>query len=314
MIFVSVSEFLQVKEKELKLSLTEANQGLDNKITSQRIQKLGMSLSGYTKFLKASKIQLLGNTEITYLKTLSAKEKKERIDSVCEFDIVAIIVTKKLPVPKYFIQKARSKGIPIIKSSLDTSEFIAALGRYLEERLSPSTVIHGVLLEIFGIGTLIIGKSGIGKSESALDLILRGHRLIADDIVNIKKRAPTVLLGSGSDLTMHHMEVRGLGIINARDLFGAASVKEIQKIELVINLSLWDNTKMYDRLGLEEEVYSILGTELPLLNIPVTPGRNLTTIIEVACRNHILKQMGCHSAQNFEKELRKRILANGKNE
>ncbi|MFC1856311.1 HPr(Ser) kinase/phosphatase [Thermodesulfobacteriota bacterium] len=307
---VSIKELLDEKHQDFDLRLTEADKGVEKNITATRIQKLGMALTGYTKFLRPTKIQLLGNTEVSYLKTLSAKEKKARIDKVCSYDIVAIVITKDLNVPKYLIQCAKKSKIPVIRTSFDTSKFIVYLTRYLEEKLSPSTVIHGVLLEIFGIGTLILGKSGIGKSESAMDLILRGHRLVADDIVKILKRAPTVLLGSGSDLTKHHMEIRGLGIINIQDLFGSASVKDVQKLELVIHLATWDESKAYDRLGIDDEMYSILDVELPLLTIPVTPGRNMTTIIEVACRNHILKQMGCHSAQNFEKELSKKIKEN----
>jgi HPr kinase/phosphorylase len=313
MISVSVGELLKDKSCELELQLTEANEGLENKISSSIIQKLGMPLTGYTKFLQTGRIQILGKTEIVYLKTLSTKEKNARIDKICDFNIIAIIATKGLNVPKYFIQKAKKNRIPLIKTSLDTAQFITGLTRYLDEKLSPSTIVHGVLLEIFGIGTLLLGKSGIGKSESAIDLILRGHRLIADDTVKIIKRAPTVLLGGGTELTKYHMEIRGLGIINIKDLFGSASVKDIQKIELVIRLSSWDSSKAYDRLGLVEEEYSILDSKLPLLNIPVTPGRNLTTIIEVACRNHILKLMGHHSAKNFEKELSKKIRKNEKN-
>lgn len=307
---ISVKELLKEKSEDLQLHLTEANEGLNNKISVPRIQKLGMSLTGYTKFLRHSRLQILGNTEITYLKTLPIKEKRERIDNVCSHKIAAFIVTKNLTISKYFLKKAKSHQIPVIYTALDTAKFISYVTRYLEEKLSPTTVIHGVLLEIFGIGALILGKSGIGKSESALDLILKGHRLVADDIVNIKKRAPTVLLGSGADLIKHHMEIRGLGIVNIQDLFGSASVKDIQKIELVIHLSSWDETKEYDRLGIDEETHTILDVKLPSLNIPVTPGRNMTTIIEVACRNHMLKLMGCHSALKFANELRNRIHHN----
>jgi HPr kinase/phosphorylase len=311
MISVSVGELLKDNEKELHLRLTEANEGLNKKITVPIIQKFGMALTGYTKSVRPNRLQILGNTEITYLKTLKRKEKEERINRVCAtHGIAAFIVTNNHKVSKYFIQRAKSYKIPTIITSLNTTEFISHIRRYLEEKLSPATIIHGVLLEIFGIGTLILGKSGIGKSESALDLILRGHRLVADDIVKIKKRAPTVILGEGGELIKYHMEIRGLGIINIKDLFGSASVKEVQKIELIINLALWDSKKEYDRLGIDKETYSILGVKLPLLNIPVTPGRNMATIIEVACRNHILKQMGHDSAKNFHDKLLKKI--NGK--
>ncbi len=305
---ISVEELLKEKGKDFHLQLTEADKGLTNKISTPRIQKLGIALTGYTKFLRPNRIQIIGNTELSYLKTLAPPERKERIKKVCgKEDIAAFVITKNLRIPKFLLQQAKSQKIPVLRTSADTAAFITIITRYLEDVLSPSTVIHGVLLEIFGVGTLLIGKSGIGKSESALDLVLKGHRLVADDIVNIKKRAQTVLLGAGAELIKHHMEVRVLGIINIKDLFGSASVKDIQKIELVIYLSEWDNMKEYDRLGIDEEQYNILDVKMPLLNIPVTPGRNMTTIIEVACRNFLLKQMGCNSALNFHNELLKRI-------
>ncbi len=307
---ISIRELLKDQEAHLQLSLTGADKGLDNEINVPRIQKLGISLTGYTKFLRPARLQIIGNTEINYLKTLRGKEKTNRIDKVCSHNIAAFVVTMDHKIPKYFINKAKASRIPLIRTPLTSSKFITFITRYLEEKLSPTTVIHGVLLEIFGIGTLLLGRSSIGKSECALDLVLRGHRLVADDIVKIRKRAPTVLLGYGADLIKHHMEIRGLGIINIKDLFGSASVKEVQKIELIIQLSTWDSKKEYDRLGLDEENYSILEVSLPLLNLPVTPGRNMTTIIEVACRNYLLKQMGCNSALNFERSLHKKIRDN----
>jgi HPr kinase/phosphorylase len=181
----------------------------------------------------------------------------------------------------------------------------------LEEKLASTASIHGVLMDVFGVGVLILGKSGIGKSECALDLILRGHRLVADDMVSIRKQLPSSLFGSGFDVIKHHMEIRGLGIINIRSLFGVEAIREKKKIDLVLELLEWDTTQEYDRLGFEEEKYTILEVELPMLKIPVTPARNLTTIIEVAARNHLLKLMGYDSALEFEKKLLGRIKERG---
>jgi len=183
--------------------------------------------------------------------------------------------------------------------------------RFLEERLSATSSLHGVLMDVFGVGVLILGKSGIGKSECALDLILRGHRLVADDMVHIQKRSPTSVVGSGFEVIRHHMEIRGLGIINIRSLFGVEAIRDKKKIELVLELTEWDVQREYDRLGFEEEKFVILDVELPMFRIPVTPARNLTTIIEVAVRNHLLKAMGYDSALEFEKKLLRKIEEKG---
>ena len=197
--------------------------------------------------------------------------------------------------------------MPLLVSALVSAEFIGRVTHYLQEKLSPSTSLHGVLLDVLGIGVLLLGKSGIGKSEAALDLVVRGHRLVADDIVNIRRLGPNLVYGSGSGIIRHHMEIRGLGIINIQDLFGISAVRDVKKIELVIELSDWDQDAEYDRLGVDEEVYTVLGEELPLLHIPVRPGRNVSTIIEVAARNQLLKQMGHHSAREFQDRLNQAI-------
>ena len=194
---------------------------------------------------------------------------------------------------------------------LCTTDFIERVTQFLEEKLASTSSIHGVLIDVFGVGVLILGKSGIGKSECALDLILRGHRLVADDMVYIQKRAPNTLIGSGFEVIQHHMEIRGLGIINIRSLFGVEAIRERKKIELVLELMEWDTSREYDRLGFEEEKYTILGVDLPMLKIPVTPARNLTTIIEVAARNHLLKVMGYDSALEFEKKLLRKMEERG---
>jgi HPr kinase/phosphorylase len=185
------------------------------------------------------------------------------------------------------------------------------VSQFLDEKLAPTTSIHGVLMDVFGVGILILGKSGIGKSECALDLILRGHRLIADDMVSIQRRLPTALFGSGFDVIQHHMEIRGLGIINIRHLFGVEAIRERKRVELVIELVAWGEQIEYDRVGLEEEQYSLLGVDVPMLKIPVTPGRNLSTIIEVGARNYLLKRMGFNSAQEFEGKLLRKMQERG---
>jgi HPr kinase/phosphorylase len=179
--------------------------------------------------------------------------------------------------------------------------------QFLEERLLPSTTVHGVLVDVLGVGVLLLGKSGIGKSECALDLVLKGHRLVADDVVKVRMKLPAVLFGEGMDLLHYHMEIRGLGIINIKHLFGVAAIRERKKIDVAVELLEWEEGKEYDRLGLEEQKYGILGLEIPFLKIPVRPGRNITTIVEVAARNQLLKEMGYHSALEFQDRLEKRM-------
>jgi HPr kinase/phosphorylase len=228
--------------------------------------------------------------------------------------MACVVVTRNLDIPYLLLQEAEKKGIPLFRTSLRTVDFIEQVTQFLEERLAPTTSVHGVLLDVFSVGILILGKSGIGKSECALDLILRGHRLIADDMVSIQRRLPASLFGSGFDVIQHHMEIRGLGIIDIRHLFGVEAIRERKRIELVIELVAWDQKMEYDRVGLEEEKYSLLGVELPMLRIPVTPARNLSTIIEVATRNHLLKRMGYNSALEFENRLLRKMQERGKDE
>ena len=199
------------------------------------------------------------------------------------------------------------KGVALFASPLMSSVFIDRITKYLEDQLSPTTSIHGVLMDVLGVGILLLGKSGIGKSEAALDLVMRGHRLVADDIVDIRKRPPDNVFGSGSEIIKHHMEIRGLGIINIKDLFGIAAVRDTKKIELVIELVEWREDEEYDRLGVEDMVLSILDIELPKLKIPVRPGRPTTSIIEVAARNQLLKYQGKHSAREFQDRLNRAI-------
>jgi HPr kinase/phosphorylase len=249
------------------------------------------------------RLQVIGKTEMVYLSTLSPDIQREVIQRICGLEIACIVVTRSLEIPQELLDEADRTEIPVFRTDLLTTDFIERITKFLEWKLAPTTSIHGVMMDVFGVGVLILGKSGIGKSECALDLILRGHRLVADDMVFIRKRGPAVLLGSGFEVIQHHMEIRGLGIINIRSLFGVEAIRERKKIELVVELMGWEAYQEYDRLGFEEEKYTILEIGLPLLRIPVTPGRNLTTIIEVAARNHLLRMMGYNSALEFEKKL-----------
>jgi HPr kinase/phosphorylase len=304
---VTIEQLLREAGGELVLSLRAGRAGLDREIAVPRIQKPGLALAGYQEQLHQERLLTLGGTEIEYLATASAEQRRLGIDTVMAASPACVVVTRALLPPQELIATCDAHRVPLLISGMVSAEFIGRVTHYLQEKLSPSTSLHGVLLDVLGIGVLLLGKSGIGKSEAALDLVVRGHRLVADDIVNIRRLGPSLVYGSGSGIIRHHMEIRGLGIINIQDLFGISAVRDVKKIELVIELSDWDQDAEYDRLGVDEEVYVVLGEELPLLHIPVRPGRNVSTIIEVAARNQLLKLMGHHSARDFQDRLNQAI-------
>ena len=301
----------QSREYPLELTLMAGRRGLKNKITHSQVQKMGLALTGFTQFVNPERLQIIGNTEMAYFKTLTPEMQEKVIHQICGLPLSCLVITRGLEVPELLLREADERGIPVFRTNLRSFDFIEKVTKFLEEKLASTSSLHGVLMDIFGVGALILGKSGIGKSECALDLILRGHRLVADDMVHIQKRSPSSLFGSGFEVIQHHMEIRGLGIINIRSLFGVEAIRERKKIELILELMEWDAHREYDRLGFEEEKFSILGVELPMLRIPVTPARNLTTIIEVAVRNHLLKVMGYDSALEFEKKLLRKMEERG---
>jgi HPr kinase/phosphorylase len=308
---IKVSRLLEENDYDLKLSLVAGSAGLMRKIVSPRIQKPGLALTGFTEHLHTGRVQVFGNTEISYLRTLPEQRQLEVLRKVFGEDLACVVVTKDLEVPAPMIAIAEENGLPILKTPLLSSTFIEDVQSFLEEALTLTATLHGVLMDVFGVGILLLGKSGIGKSEIALDLVMRGHRLVADDIVDVTRRKQGTVYGAGNPIIKHHMEIRGLGIINIKDLFGIASVRDRKKIELVIELVEWDPAREYDRLGVDEAKFKIVDAEIPLAMVPVRPGRNLTTIIEVAARNHLLKLQGHHSAREFAERLN-RAIAEGR--
>jgi HPr kinase/phosphorylase len=304
---LSIQELLDDIDYGLGLSLLAAKRGLKNRIFSSRIQKPGLALAGYTAHFHPDRVQVLGNTEISYLNKIDNQLAVECIKEICSFPISCFIITTGLVPPQFFLESVESAGIPTLSTSLKSSTFISLITKFLEERLLPTTHLHGVLVEVLGVGILLTGKSGIGKSECALDLIIRGHRLVADDMVYIKKKMPATLVGQSEESIQHLMEIRGLGIINVKDLYGVSAIREKKIIDILIELMEWDSTQEYDRLGVDDHRTSILGVEIPHIIIPVRPGRNLGSIIEVAARNFLLKGMGCHSALDFQNRLLARL-------
>jgi HPr kinase/phosphorylase len=304
---LSIQELLSEKEAGLDLEMLAGEAGLHKCIQVPRIQKPGLALAGYTTNLHPDRIQVLGATELSYIAQLPPQKAQLHLRELCALDISCFIITKGQAPPEMLLRETEQQGIALLRTHHQSSTFISLITKFLEERLLPSTTVHGVLVDILGVGVLIVGKSGIGKSECALDLVLRGHRLVADDVVKVRMKLPAVLFGEGMDLIHYHMEIRGLGIINIKHLFGVAAIRERKKIDLAVELVEWENDKEYDRLGMEDQTYPLLGLSVPFLSIPVRPGRNMTAIIEVAARNQLLKEMGYHSALEFQDRLEKRM-------
>lgn len=301
---VTVAQLLA--RADLGLEVRAGRDGLGNAITVPRIQKPGLALTGYEEQIHADRLLSLGGTEIEYLKSVDAAARRRAVETVMKATPACIVVTRGLTPPAELVTACEDQGCPLMVSPMVSSEFISKVTDYLAEQLSPTDSVHGVLLDVLGVGILLLGKSGIGKSEAALDLLVRGHRLVADDIVKIQQ-VGNLVYGTGSGIIRHHMEIRGLGIINIKDLFGIASVRDTKKIELVMELAEWDPEEEYDRLGTDENTYRVLDAELPILRVPVRPGRSIATIIEVAARNQLLKFQGVHSALEFQERLNKAI-------
>ncbi len=291
---ISVAQVLE-NEKEYDLQLELLNPGearLDRRISHYRVQKHGLAFAGFTKYLDRERIQIIGRTETSYWQTLAAAKCAEIAARLCEHDSACFILTSGLPPHPAMLAQCDDHQIPFLRTRHKTSKFIIRINRFLENHLTPTTSIHGVLLDLYGIGTLIIGESGVGKSESALSLVYRGHRLVADDLIHIRHIPPTTLVGSAYPMLKYHMEIRGLGLINIEDIFGVTAIREQKRIDLVIRLVPWDKYDDNDRLNLEQKTHTIMGVYLPLVILPVSPGRNLSTIIEIAARNHRLTKMG----------------------
>jgi HPr kinase/phosphorylase len=267
-----------------------------------RIQKPGLALTGWPEQLHPRRALVLGGTEIEFLTAASPAARTLGINTILAADPACIVISRALLAPNDLVTACEARNVPLFSSNLVTSELIVKLTGWLDDRLAPTTELHGVMLDVLGIGVLILGKSGIGKSETALDLVVRGHRLVADDVVVVRKKGEA-LYCSSARLIAYHMEIRGLGIINIKDLFGVGAVRDNKKLELVVELVDWKDGEEYERLGIDDDNIEILDVRVPRVRLPVRPGRNLATIIEVGARNQLLKLRGHHSARAFQEEL-----------
>jgi HPr kinase/phosphorylase len=295
---VPVRDLLAPETAGLRLRLAAGRAGLDNGISLARVQRPGLALTGYIDYLRYGRVQILGGSEIGYLSRLAPPRRAKLLARLAAARLSCFVVTKGLKPPPELLSEAEARGVPVLLTPLESTPFIRQLGDYLEARLAARQSLHGVLVDVFGLGVLILGDSGIGKSECALDLVDRGHRLVADDVVDVTRLGES-LSGSSPAPTRSHIEVRGLGLINIEHVYGVSSLRLRMSVELVVQLERWEPGKEYDRLGLPERGQAILGVEVPRVTLPVAPGRNLALLVEVAARMQLLRERGVDAARSF---------------
>lgn len=292
------------------LKLVSGQEGIGRHIAVSDISRPGLEMAGYFTHYPANRVQLLGKTELSFFDMLLPHERIERMKKLCSPETPAIIISHDMNVPEELKIASNEEHVPVLTAKMATTRFSSLLTNFLESKLAPTTAVHGVLVDIYGVGILITGKSGVGKSETALELVKRGHRLVADDCVEIRQEAENTLIGNAPKLIEHLLEIRGIGIIDIMTLFGASAIRSFKRISMVIDLEIWDKNKTYDRLGIEEEKMRIIDTDLTKNTIPVRPGRNLAVIIEVAAMNYRLKRMGVNAAEEFSNRLNDVISQN----
>jgi HPr kinase/phosphorylase len=295
--------------RALDLELLAGADGLSRHITIPHTQKTGLALSGFDAYLRDGRVLVFGESEVRYLEGLSSAERRAVLQRVLTHALPCLLITDGFVPPPELVIEADRASTPLLSTRAATPEAMARLSAVLDTYLAARGVIHGVLMDILGLGVLVIGESGIGKSECALDLVVRGHRLVADDAVEVRCRAQSFILGSCPELTRHHMEIRGLGLINVQDLFGVASTRTSKRVELVVQLERWEHGREYDRLGLDESFYELLGIRIPMIRMPVAPGRNVAILVEVAARNQLLRSRGHHAARRLVEQLNRQLEA-----
>lgn len=297
--YIPVSRLYNQMVKDLDLELIGGYQGLERPIYSPDVNRPGLALTGYLDYFANDRVQILGNTEIHYMERLTPLELTNRLSQIFSFEVPVFVLSRRLTPQPVFLDWCNRNGVPVMRSALSTVDVISRIILFLNEEFAPETDLHGTAIDVYGVGCLLIGQPGIGKSEAALELVERGHRLVADDLVTLKRRRADYLYASVNPLIRHHMEIRGLGIIDIRAIYGVGRVRDFKRIGLLVRLEMWDEQARYDRTGLEEAYTDILGVKIPTIRVPVRPGRNVAIIIEVAALNQRLKEMGVHSARRL---------------
>lgn len=300
---IPVARLYEKTAADLDLEICAGYQGIGRPVLISDINRPGLALSGYLDYFANDRVQVLGNTEIHYMERLRPAELRRRLEEMFSFELPAFIMSRNLTPSRLFLDMCNRRGIPVLRSRRTTDEVISRIILFLAEEFSPETVVHGTAVDCYGVGLLIVGAPGIGKSETALELVERGHRLIADDVVALKRRREDAIYAESSQVIEHHMEIRGIGIIDIKSVFGVGRVRNSKRIGLVVELEEWSTTAQYDRTGLVEEHVEIMGLRIPYLLIPVRPGRNIAIIAEVAALNHRLKELGVHPAKALNDRL-----------
>jgi HPr kinase/phosphorylase len=300
----TIRELLRNKGESLALEVLTGDETLDRTVSDPDVSSPGLALAGYTERFPGGRMQVLGETEMSYLRSLDPALVEERLTRLLDQDIPAIIVTKGQEVPTILVERASRKGIPVLRTATATKELYRRIKPFMEAALAPRKTLHGSLADVYGVGLLFVGESGIGKSECVLDLVERGHRLVADDLVMASRRGADLLMGMGHERQRHHMEIRGVGIIDVRALFGIRATRQQKRIEVVVQLEHWSDDARYDRTGLERDEIEILGVCIPRITIPLNPGKNITVVSEVVAMNHLLKYGGVDSAAEFDRNLK----------
>ena len=301
---ITVVELLREREESLELENLTPEAGLERPITHPNPTSPGLALAGFTERVRDGRAQVFGETEMAYLEHLEPEVAIERLRGFFHHEVPVVFVSKGIKVPEYFLSTALEYEIPVFRTTLGTGIFFQRLNPYLEAGLAPTVSLHGSLADVYGVGLLFVGESGIGKSECVLDLVERGHRLVADDLVFATRRGHDIVIGHGHEFQRHHMEIRGIGIIDVRALFGIRAIRQQKRIEVVVQLEHWRESASYDRTGLERGTTEILGTTIPRVVIPLNPGKNITVISEVVAMDHLLRYAGIDSARMFEQNLR----------
>ncbi|MGD8289270.1 MAG: HPr(Ser) kinase/phosphatase, partial [Gemmatimonadota bacterium] len=293
---ISVQDLLDARGDVLELEVLTSGVSLESVTDDADVTSPGLALAGHTSRVPSGRMWVFGETEMTYIASLDEDDARGRLGALFAFGVPAAFVTKGQEVPDYFLEVASDHGVPVLRSSKSTKDFYRRLKPYLEVALAPSTTLHGSLADVYGIGVLFMGDSGVGKSECVLDLVERGHRLVADDLVLVTKEGNELLIGRGHELQKHHMEIRGIGIIDVQGLFGVRSIRQQKRIEVIVNLEIWDQHRAYSRTGLDREHEEILGVRIPKVTVPLNPGKNITVIAEVVAMSHLLRYTGVESA------------------
>ncbi|MFN0157883.1 MAG: HPr(Ser) kinase/phosphatase [Bacteroidota bacterium] len=300
---ISVGFLLEATKDRFKLHSMNGESGLENRITDKNLNRPGLALAGYVELFTYDRVQLIGNTEIKYLNSLTPVQRKSAFTMLLEFKIPCIILTNNNQLERDLLDAAGAKGIPVFGTPFETTKLAYFLADFLDDQFAPQIVLHGSFVDVYGIGVMLMGRSGIGKSEIALDLIERGHRLVADDVVMVTRKGEGILMGAGTDLVKHFMEIRGLGLLDVRSMFGIRAIRFQKRVEIVVELEDWQPDQDYTRTGLDGASISLLEVEIPHVKLPIFPGKNVTVITEVIALNYLLKHYGYDAAKDFAKRL-----------